>query len=110
MLPGGRTHPRLRWVWRRLEGEAGLRLILFLISRELLAAAEGRLEGLLIAEPAGREVRGQIVEKAPHVEPIRCRFKSQSHHSPLSRFPSMRLSLPPSLPPFSRSTGSLPVE
>lgn len=43
----GWTHPRLWWVWQRLEGESSLRLILFLISHQLLGAS---------AEPSGREV------------------------------------------------------
>lgn len=52
----GCTHPHLRWVWQRLEGESSLQLILFASA----VSSSEPLEGLLIVEPAGREMRGQM--------------------------------------------------
>lgn len=88
----GRTHPRVRRVWQRPEGDSGLQL------RSLLSSAVGSSwplrdvwEGLPIAKPAGREIRGPMREKVPRLETIRRRFKSQSHQSQTSRLVSMRL-------------------
>lgn len=73
-------------------GGVSLRLILFLIRSQLLGASQG---WLLIAEPAGREIRGQmwrqrrlqqselprtVVAQVPRLEPISPMFKSQRRH------------------------------
>lgn len=104
----GQTHPRLRWVWQRPEGESRLWLILSLISSQLPGAPREAVERLLIAEPAAREMRGQMWPRSQSFTAVNwkwCRCGairrqrgSQGHHSLLSLFASKRPTLSPAAP------------
>ena len=109
----GWTHPRLRWVWQRLEGESGLWPIFFLISSQLPGAPErgsgGAADGgtswkgsvradVAAAKARGRQASLQWVGKGAPLGAMRPRPRFRGHHSLLSPFAWVRLSLSPVVP------------
>lgn len=112
----GRTHPRLRWVWQRPEGESRLWLVLSLISSQLPGAPGEAMERLLIAEPAARETCGQMWPRSQSFTAVYWKWcRIQSHQTP-AWIPRSPLAAKPVclkethlIPNSTFSPGSLPI-